>query len=53
MALSCDSTSLDWPGLVLAAEGVDLPCPLPRPPDFLKPLLSLKLLPHPTYGRVE
>ena len=22
--------SLDWPGLVLVADGVDLPCPLPR-----------------------
>ena len=46
-------TSLDWKGLVLVAKGVDLPCPLPHPPGFLKPFLSLKLLPRPTYGRVE
>ena len=35
--------SLDWPGLVIVVVGADLPCPLPLPPGFLKPFLSLKL----------
>ena len=32
----------------LMADGLDLPCPLPRPPGFLEPLLSekLSLIPH-------
>ena len=45
--------SLDWPGLVLVVDGVDLPCPLPWPLGFLEPLLSEKLFPCPTYGREE